>query len=74
MLVQIPAAQLKQGMTVCFDNARFDFLVEEVTVGIDEVRVTSRDDSYVEWFELDDLVTVSDLCYNSGTATNKALI
>ena len=58
-VITIKASQLREGHTICFDNPRFDYVVEEVTDSCDgEVRVSSRNDTAVEFYDLRDVVWV----------------
>lgn len=59
-LKAIPARQAREGMVMTFVNERFNYVIEDVTFTRDgEVRITSRNDTAVEFFAADQTVWVT---------------
>lgn len=57
--ITIPASQLEEGDTLVFLNERFNRVVEEVTfTRYGDVRVTSGNDTCIEFYESNERVTV----------------
>ena len=57
----IKATEIKPGMTLCFESARFNYMVEEVIWDrvYGEVKIVSGNDTRVDWLMSDDKVWVS---------------
>ena len=57
----IKATEIKPGMTLCFEPARFNYMVEEVIWDsvYGEVKIVSGNDTRVDWLMFDDEVWVS---------------
>jgi hypothetical protein len=57
----IKATEIKPGMILCFEPARFNYMVEEVICDsvYGEVKIVSGNDTRVDWLMSDDKVWAS---------------